>query len=249
MNTNYLENNHLVLVGKITSEKSFSHEVYGENFYNFNMEVPRLSDITDIIPVTVSERLLIDMPVEIGKEIIVEGQFRSYNTYEDNRSRLVLTVFAKEIVEKVATDEEEGKMSVTNEVTLTGFLCKPAVYRKTPFGREIADILLAVNRAYNKSDYIPCIAWGRNARFCNNLPVGSAIKIVGRIQSRNYVKTLEDGTQLHKTAYEVSIGSMQLVKEDGETEEIPTDIQEDVSETVVENIENIENTENQEATM
>lgn len=250
MNTNYLENNHLVLVGKITSEKSFSHEVYGENFYNFNMEVPRLSDITDIIPVTVSERLLIDMPIEIGKEIIVEGQFRSYNTYEENRSRLVLTVFAKEIVERVVTGPEDEKITVSNEVTLTGFLCKQAVYRKTPFGREIADILLAVNRAYNKSDYIPCIAWGRNARFCNNLPVGSAIKIVGRIQSRNYIKTLEDGTQLHKTAYEVSIGSMQLVKEDGQTEEIPADVQEEVSNDNVETVvENAESTESQETTM
>ena len=259
MNTNYLENNHLVLVGKITSEKKFSHEVYGETFYTFSLEVPRLSDITDVIPVTVSERLIIDMPIEIGKEIIVEGQFRSYNTYEDNRSRLVLTVFAKEIIERVVTGEADDKISVSNEVTLTGFLCKPAVYRKTPFGREIADILLAVNRAYNKSDYIPCIAWGRNARFCNNLPVGSGVKIVGRIQSRNYIKTLEDGTQLHKTAYEVSIGSMQLVKEDGKTEEIPVEGKEDdntdnVDATAVENnvettVENSENSGNQEATM
>ncbi len=250
LNTNYLENNHLVLVGKITSEKSFSHEVYGENFYNFNLEVPRLSDIVDVIPVTVSERLLIDMPIEIGKEVIVEGQFRSYNTYENNRSRLVLTVFAKEIIERVVNGPEDEKINVSNEVTLTGFLCKQAVYRKTPFGREIADILLAVNRAYNKSDYIPCIAWGRNARFCNNLPVGSAIKIVGRIQSRNYVKTLEDGTQLHKVAYEVSIGSMQLVKEDGQVEEIPADIQDEEAESNVETTtDNVENTENQETAM
>lgn len=257
MNTNYLENNHLVLVGKITSEKKFSHEVYGETFYTFSLEVPRLSDITDVIPVTVSERLIIDMPIEIGKEIIVEGQFRSYNTYEDNRSRLVLTVFAKEIVERVVTGEGDDKINVSNEVTLTGFLCKPAVYRKTPFGREIADILLAVNRAYNKSDYIPCIAWGRNARFCNNLPVGSGVKIVGRIQSRNYIKTLEDGTQLHKTAYEVSIGSMQLVKEDGQTEEIPVDNREDNTDDVKDvvetnseaNVENSENLGNQEVTM
>lgn len=254
MNTNYLENNHLVLVGKITSEKKFSHEVYGETFYTFSMEVQRLSDITDVIPVTVSERLIIDMPIEIGKEIIVEGQFRSYNTYEENRSRLVLTVFAKEIIERVVTGDVDDKINVSNEVTLTGFLCKPAVYRKTPFGREIADILLAVNRAYNKSDYIPCIAWGRNARFCNNLPVGSGVKIVGRIQSRNYIKTLEDGTQLHKTAYEVSIGSMQLVKEDGKTEEISVENKEENNaehvDTVVENEVNsnvdtaVENSEN-----
>ena len=221
MNTNYLENNHLVLVGKVTSDKVFSHEIYGESFYNFNIEVPRLSEATDIIPITVSERLLTDINLEIGKEIIVEGQFRSYNTYENDRSRLVLTVFAKEIIEKKAEKEEgEETIEISNEVVLVGYICKKPIYRKTPFGREIADILLAVNRAYNKSDYIPCIAWGRNARFCENLEVGTAVKVVGRVQSRNYEKKHEDGTVESRVAYEVSVASMEIVeKNDDESAE------------------------------
>ena len=169
MNTNYLENNHLVLVGKIVSDKSYSHEIYGEKFYVFNLEVVRLSSTVDIIPITISERLLTGMDLKIGKKVSVEGQFRSYNNYENERNRLILTVFAKEIVE--VSDEE--KDDITNEVTLVGYVCKKPVYRQTPFGREIADVLLAVNRAYNKSDYIPCIAWGRNARFCQNIEVGT----------------------------------------------------------------------------
>lgn len=214
MNTNYLENNHLTLVGKVTNEKVFSHEIYGESFYTFNMEVPRLSDTSDIIPITISERLLTDFDLTIGNEIIVEGQFRSYNTYENEKSRLVLTVFAKEIMQKEAKSEdvEESKQEVSNEVTLVGYICKKPIYRKTPFGREIADILLAVNRAYNKSDYIPCIAWGRNARFCENLEVGTAVKIIGRVQSRKYEKKYEDGTTETRVAYEVSIASMEIVE-------------------------------------
>lgn len=214
LNTNYLENNHLVLVGKVTSEKVFSHEIYGESFYVFNMEVPRLSDTSDIIPITVSERLLTNLDLAIGKDIIVEGQFRSYNSYENGRSKLVLTVFAKEVRMREIDSEDDERVSVSNEVILIGYLCKPTIYRQTPFGREIADILLAVNRAYNKSDYIPCIAWGRNARFCEQLTVGTAVKVIGRVQSRNYEKKLEDGTIIAKTAYEVSIGSMEIVKED-----------------------------------
>ena len=237
MNTNYSENNHLVLVGKITSEKKLSHEIYGERFYTFDLEVPRLSDFSDTIPITISERLLISVPAEIGKEVTVEGQFRSYNTYEENRSKLVLTVFAKEMMENVESEEEENKGITSNEVRLVGFICKPAIYRKTPFGREIADLLLAVNRAYNKSDYIPCISWGRNARFCDALPVGSEIEIVGRIQSRKYVKTLEDGTQLHKVAYEVSVASMQLVR--SEDEIVTEDVE--IVETENEDTENVEN--------
>ena len=221
MNTNYLENNHLTLVGKVTSEKVFSHEIYGESFYIFSMEVPRLSETTDIIPITVSERLLTDIDLTIGKEIVVEGQFRSYNTYENERSRLVLTVFAKEVQERKLEDSlEEERVEVSNEVTLIGYICKKPIYRKTPFGREIADVLLAVNRAYNKSDYIPCIAWGRNARFCENLEVGTAVKIVGRVQSRNYEKKHEDGTVETRVAYEVSVASMEVVeKNDNESEE------------------------------
>ncbi len=210
MNTNYSENNHLKLIGKIASDKSYSHEIYGEKFYVFNLEVIRLSSTVDIIPITISERLLTDVSLDIGKKVAVEGQFRSYNNYENERNRLILTVFAKEIVE---TDEEE-KEEITNEV----LLCKKPIYRQTPFGREISDVLLAVNRAYNKSDYIPCIAWGRNARFCQNIEVGTEIKISGRVQSRTYEKKYEDGRVETRVAYEVSVASMEVEKNEDEIE-------------------------------
>ena len=214
MNTNYSENNHLVLRGKIVSDKSYSHEIYGEKFYVFNLEVIRLSSTVDIIPITISERLLTGLDLEIGKKVVVEGQFRSYNNYENERNRLILTVFAKEISE---VEGEDDKEEVTNEVTLVGYVCKKPIYRQTPFGREIADVLLAVNRAYNKSDYIPSIAWGRNARFCQNMEVGTEVKITGRVQSRTYEKKYEDGNVETRVAYEVSIASMEVVNEE-ETE-------------------------------
>ena len=214
MNTNYSENNHLVLRGKIVSDKSYSHEIYGEKFYVFNLEVIRLSSTVDIIPITISERLLTGLDLEIGKKVVVEGQFRSYNNYENERNRLILTVFAKEINE---IEGEDDKEEVTNEVTLVGYVCKKPIYRQTPFGREIADVLLAVNRAYNKSDYIPSIAWGRNARFCQNMEVGTEVKITGRVQSRTYEKKYEDGKVETRVAYEVSIASMEVVN-DEETE-------------------------------
>lgn len=216
---NYSENNHLVLVGKIVSEKTYSHEIYGEKFYIFNLEVVRLSSTTDIIPITISERLLTDLEIVIGKEVKVEGQFRSYNSYENERNRLILTVFAKEIEEVVNEESEEEKNDVTNEVTLVGYVCKKPIYRQTPFGREIADVLLAVNRAYNKSDYIPCIAWGRNARFCQNMEVGTEVKIVGRVQSRTYEKKYEDGRVETRVAYEVSIASMEVPEKETDSEE------------------------------
>ena len=219
MITNYLENNYLVLVGKITSDKKFSHEIYGESFYIFNLEVPRLSGTADCIPITISERLISNFDLSIGKEVEIEGQFRSYNAYENERSRLVLTVFAKDIREHVEPEEPVGE-KISNEVVLVGYICKKPIYRKTPFGREISDILLAVNRAYNKSDYIPCIAWGRNARFCENMEIGTGVKIVGRVQSRMYEKKHEDGTVEQKVAYEVSVGSLELVnKNDDENHE------------------------------
>ena len=217
MNTNYSENNHLILRGEIVSQKSYSHEIYGEKFYIVNLEVKRLSTTSDIIPITISERLIMNFDLEIGKKVEVEGQFRSYNNYENERNRLILTVFAKEI-RNLEENEEEENPSVTNEVILVGYICKKPIYRQTPFGREIADILLAVNRAYNKSDYIPCIAWGRNARFCQNLEVGTEVKIVGRVQSRSYEKKYEDGTVENKVAYEVSIASMEIVNNETDTE-------------------------------
>ena len=221
MNTNYLENNHLVLVGKVTSDKRLSHEIYGEKFYIFDLAVPRLSGNADIIPITVSERLLSINELQIGSKITVEGQFRSYNSYENERNRLVLTVFAKEIkfIEDQEAEIEVSKDVVSNEVTLNGYICKKPIYRQTPFGREISDLLLAVNRAYNKSDYIPCIAWGRNARFCENIPVGTEVKIVGRVQSRSYEKKYEDGRVETKVAYEVSVSSLEVVNQDDNSSE------------------------------
>lgn len=226
LNTNYLDNNHLVLVGKITSEKRFSHEIYGESFYIFDLEVPRLSETFDVIPITISERLINDDELQIGKKIVVKGQFRSYNSYENERNKLILTVFAKDIIfesdiEEKSKEDEEVNLEVSNEVVLIGHICKKPIYRKTPFGREIADLLLAVNRAYSKSDYIPAIAWGRNARFCDHLEVGSQVKAIGRVQSRKYEKKFEDGTVIERIAYEVSISSLEVIDEnDGESENI-----------------------------
>ena len=235
MDTNFLENNYLTLVGKVTGEKKFSHEIYGEKFYVFNLKIDRLSGNSDTIPVTVSERIINDDMLSEGKKLYVEGQFRSYNSYDNEKSRLILTVFAKEIkeVEDEPKEDEENEMvkkdTVTNEVVLIGFICKKPVYRQTPFGREIADLLLAVNRAYNKSDYIPAIAWGRTARFCQTLEVGTKVKIVGRVQSRMYEKKHEDGTVENRVAYEVSVGSLEVVKENNDEQTLE------------------ENTENQEA--
>ena len=220
MDTNYSDNNHLILVGKVTSEKRFSHEIYGEKFYIFDMEVPRLSDTTDIIPITASERIINDELIAIGNKLIIKGQFRSYNSYENERNKLILTVFAKDVIlaenENLSEEEKEESQRTSNEVTLVGYICKKPIYRQTPFGREIADILLAVNRAYNKSDYIPSIAWGRNARFSQNLPTGTEVKIIGRVQSRNYEKKHEDGTIENRVAYEVSISSLEVIDADNE---------------------------------
>ena len=233
LDTNYLENNYLTLVGKVTGEKKFSHEIYGERFYVFNLEIERLSGNADIIPITVSERLVTDEMLTQGKNLLVKGQFRSYNSYENEKNRLILTVFAKDVVElEKDNQEEENEMTkkdmVTNEVVLVGYICKKPIYRQTPFGREIADILLAVNRAYNKSDYIPTIAWGRNARFCQNLEVGTKVKMVGRVQSRMYEKKHEDGTVENRVAYEVSVGSLEVIEENDDVEEKETNIKEAV---------------------
>ena len=261
MDTNYLENNYLTLVGKVSSEKRFSHEIYGERFYSFDLCIPRLSGSADVIPVTASERLFTDEMLQEGTKLLIKGQFRSYNSYENEKNRLILTVFAKDM-EKLEEESEENvdveesvegaenaeeaaeiakreafkKDYITNEVVLIGYICKKPVYRQTPFGRDIADILLAVNRAYNKSDYIPSIAWGRTARFCQNLEVGTEVKIVGRVQSRNYEKKLEDGTILKKVAYEVSIGSLEVVKEAEHKNEEATEDAQDEETTVQEAI-------------
>jgi single-stranded DNA-binding protein len=203
---NIIENNMVTISGKIISELEFSHEVYGEGFYYFMLDVPRLSDSCDKIPVTVSERLIAKQKLEIGKIIEVEGQFRSYNSFNNEGNRLVLTVFAREITFL----EDEKKIKNPNQIFLNGYICKKPIFRTTPFGREITDMLLAVNRPYNKSDYIPCIAWGRNARYSECLEIGDNIKVWGRIQSREYQKKLDAGEVITKTAFEISVSKMEV---------------------------------------
>lgn len=208
-----IDTNRVKVVGKIISDKEFSHEMFGEKFYSFELEVPRLSDSVDILPITISERLLFDIDYYCGQYVIIEGQLRSYNRYINSNNRLILTIFTREIY---IPDEDELTESLRkpNEIYLDGYVCKKPVYRTTPFGREITDLLVAVNRPYNKSDYIPSIAWGRNARFCENLLVGDHIKIWGRIQSRSYQKRLSSGEVESKVAFEVSISKLEY-SEDG----------------------------------
>lgn len=219
MMDNKMETNTVKLVGKIASERVFSHEMYGEGFYNVDLEVPRLSDSVDILPVTISERLIVNMDLTIGQYVIVEGQLRSYNRYIDNSNRLVLTIFVKDIVIPEG-DELTEVLRKPNEIYLDGYICKKPIYRTTPFGREITDILIAVNRSYNKSDYIPCIAWGRNARFCENMLVGDHIRLWGRIQSREYQKKLPTGEVETKVAFEVSISKLEYIENDNNRSEL-----------------------------
>lgn len=210
--TNLLtENNKVTLFGKVVSEPKFSHVVYGENFYEFSMEVKRLSESVDIIPVIFSERLLPIEEIKNGVNLQIIGQYRSYNNAEEGgRSKLILMVFAREI--ELNCTLLEGANA--NEIFLEGFVCKKPNYRKTPFGREISDLLIAVNRAYNKSDYIPCIAWGRNAKYCETFNVGDKIRVYGRVQSREYEKKLENGESEKKVAYEISICKLETVKDE-----------------------------------
>jgi len=201
-------NNEVHLTGRVDREAEYSHEVYGEKFLSFVLRVERLSDSADYINVTVSERLIRDFDLSVGTPLEIEGQFRSYNNYTLTGSKLILTVFARDIR---AVNEEE--FSPTNNIFLNGFVCKEPVYRITPFGREITDLLIAANRAYNKSDYMPCIAWGRNARFSGKLKVGENVKIWGRIQSREYQKRISDDETVTRTAFEISISKMEVVSE------------------------------------
>ncbi|MTI65134.1 MAG: single-stranded DNA-binding protein [Firmicutes bacterium] len=208
-----IETNAVKITGKVVSEKEFSHEMYGEGFYSFKIEIPRLSEQVDVLPVTVSERLLVGMELKKEDHVTVEGQLRSYNRYINGNNKLILTVFARDVY-KPEDEEFQELMKKPNEIFLDGYICKKPVYRTTPFGREITDLLVAVNRPYNKSDYIPCIAWGRNARFCEKLRIGDHIKLWGRIQSREYQKKFEDGSVDNKVAYEVSLSKLEYVEDD-----------------------------------
>ena len=199
-----LENNNIYIAGKIVEECVFSHEVYGEGFYLFKIASERLSDNEDILPVTISERLIDRQKLTVGTQVEVTGQLRSYNNYGGKKNKLIWTIFAREIN---LLEKETGQNP--NQIFLNGYICKTPIYRKTPFGREISDILIAVNRAYNKSDYIPCIAWGRNARYLSNLQVGENIKIWGRMQSRKYQKKNGENIE-ERVAYEVSISKIEV---------------------------------------
>ena len=209
MTDKVIENNQVTVMGEVVSNFSYSHEIYGEGFYMVDIKCTRLRDSFDIIPVMVSERLLDVTASYVGMLLCVNGQFRSYNRHEERKNRLVLSVFAREV--KFIEEMEES--SKTNQIYLDGYICKEPVYRKTPLGREIADLLLAVNRPYGKSDYIPCICWGRNARYAEHFKVGERCAIWGRIQSREYMKKLDEEHVEKRVAFEVSVSKLELLEE------------------------------------
>ena len=193
--------NYLRLSGILTDTPVYGHEVFGEKFYYATLSVPRLSGAEDLLPITLSERLMDgEGGLRVGQALAIEGQLRSYNKVVEGAGRLLITGFAQRLL-PAGGDENP------NQVQLTGALCKLPSYRTTPFGREIADLMLAVNRAYGKSDYIPCITWGRTARFASHLKVGDKVTLLGRFQSRAYQKQLADGTVIGKMAYEVSVSA------------------------------------------
>ena len=201
-----MEDNEARLSGVVVNKPVLSHEVHGEKFYKFCVKSKRLSGNEDILVVTVAESLLAENEIKEEDKVVIEGQFRSYNNYSGVGNKLVLTLFARSV------EKAEGYFEPDNEVYLNGYVCKEIIFRVTPFGREIADVLLAVNRAYNKSDYIPCIAWGRNARKLKDVPVGCNLKISGRMQSRDYEKKTGENETETKTAYEVSVSKVEIVE-------------------------------------
>ncbi|HHV11219.1 MAG TPA: single-stranded DNA-binding protein [Clostridiales bacterium] len=209
MTDKVFDNNQVSIAGEVISDFTFSHDVFGEGFYVLEVVVSRLSNSYDMIPVMVSERLIDVKQDYKGKFVEVLGQFRSYNRHEESKNKLVLSVFARE----VKMMDEMSENAKPNHIFLDGFVCKPPIYRKTPLGREIADVLLAVNRPYGKSDYIPCICWGRNARFAETFAVGGHVQVWGRIQSREYQKKLSETEFEKRIAYEVSVSKLEYLEE------------------------------------
>ena len=208
-----IENNQVSITGKIVTGFTFSHQVFGEGFYTMDILVKRLSDSEDRIPVMVSERLVDVTQDYVGEYVEIHGQFRSYNRHEGTKNKLVLSIFVREL-RFLEDDEMPEEQSKSNQIFLDGYVCKPPIYRKTPLGREIADILVAVNRPYGKSDYIPCIAWGRNARFAGGLEVGAHLQVSGRVQSREYTKKIGEEEVERRVAYEVSVSKIDLVEDE-----------------------------------
>lgn len=209
MSDKIIENNQVTIMGQVATEFTFSHEVFGEGFYIVEVLVKRLSNSDDRIPLMISERLIDVTQDYTGEYIVAHGQFRSYNRHEEQKNRLVLSVFVREV--EFVEDEPDG--SKTNSILLDGYICKEPIYRKTPLGREIADLLLAVNRPYGKSDYIPCICWGRNARYASGFEVGEHVQVLGRIQSREYIKKLSETETEKRIAYEVSVSKLECLGE------------------------------------
>lgn len=205
-----IKNNQLTIMGQVVTGFKFSHEVFGEGFYIMEVMVKRLSNTFDRIPLMISERLIDVTQGYVGEYIMATGQFRSYNRNEEQKNRLVLSIFVREI----SFIEEEPDDSKANNILLDGYICKEPIYRKTPMGREIADLLLAVNRPYGKSDYIPCICWGRNARYISNFGIGEHVQISGRIQSREYKKKISDTEIEFRTAYEVSVSKLEVMEDE-----------------------------------
>ena len=200
-------NNNITLAGVVEKEPKYSHEVLGEGFYVFMLKCSRTSGNKDTLPVMISDRLADVREIKVGQVVTVSGQIRSFNRHiDDVKRKLILSVFARELeILDPDCDEDAG-----NQIFLDGYICKEAIYRKTPLGREIADLLVAVNRSYGKSDYIPCICWGRNARFAAGFEVGTHVQIWGRIQSRDYVKKLSETQVEQRTAYEVSVSKIEI---------------------------------------
>ena len=210
MSDKIIENNQVTIMGEVAGQFEFSHEVFGEGFYMVDVLVRRLSNSEDRIPLMISERLIDVSQDYTGEYIMATGQFRSYNRHEEQKNRLILSVFVREV--EFIDEEPDG--AKTNTILLDGYICKPPIYRKTPLGREIADLLLAVNRPYGTSDYIPCICWGRNARYASAFEVGEHVQVLGRIQSREYVKKLSEFETEKRVAYEVSVSKLECM--DGE---------------------------------
>lgn len=210
MSDKIIENNQVTIMGEVATGFTFSHEVFGEGFYMVEVNVKRLSNSCDTIPLMISERLIDVTQDYTGEYIAAQGQFRSYNRHEEQKNRLILSVFVRE----VSFVEEEPDGSKTNSILLDGYICKEPIYRKTPLGREIADLLLAVNRPYGKSDYIPCICWGRNARYASSFEVGEHVQVLGRIQSREYVKKISETETDKRVAYEVSVSKLECLEDD-----------------------------------
>lgn len=207
-------NNRIVAVGRLEGELELSHEVMNEPFYTGTLLVKRLSGTVDRLPVTIPGKLMALLPQEAGSQVLMTGQVRSYNKVIDGAGRLMVTLFAQSIA--LSPDND-----TLNKVSLTGALCKPPIYRSTPFGREICDMMLAVNRAFGKSDYIPCIAWGRNAQYASRFAVGDSVRLTGRLQSREYQKLLENGEYLSRNAYEVSCFTLESAEADAHPFGVP----------------------------